>query len=60
VKNVLDNIEKTEFASEQLTDFNSQFQWFLGIAFVMLVLDIFLLETKTQWVKRMNLFNEKE
>src|SRR5580765_1649457 len=60
VKNALENIEKTEFESQQLTDFNSQFQWFLGIALALLVFDIFLLETKTKWVKRMNLFNEKE
>jgi len=59
VKHALDNIEKTEFESQQLTDFNSQFQWFLGIALALLVFDIFLLETKTLWVKRMNLFNEK-
>ena len=57
IKNALDNIEKTEFESEQFTDFNSQFQWFLGIAFALLFVDIFLLEKKTKWVKKMNLFN---
>ena len=60
IKNALENIEKTEFETQQFTDFNAQFQWFLGIAFALLLLDIFLLEKKTQWVKRMNLFNEKE
>ena len=60
VKNALDNIEKTEFESEQFSDFNSQFQWFLGIAFFILCLDVFLLERKTKWLKRLNLFNEKE
>lgn len=60
VKNALDNIEKTEFETEQFTDFNSQFQWFLGIAFGLLFLDVFFLERKTQWLKKLNLFNEKE
>lgn len=60
VKNALDNIEKTDFESEQFTDFNSQFQWFLGIAFALLLVDIFLLEKKTKWVKKMNLFNEEK
>jgi len=60
VKKALDNIEKSEFSSQQFTDFNSQFQWFLGIAFVLLCLDIFLLERKTKWVKKMNLFNENK
>lgn len=60
VKKALDNIEKSEFESQQFTDFNSQFQWFLGIAFALLCIDILLLEKKTRWLKKLNLFNEKE
>ena len=60
VKNALENIEKTEFETQQFTDYNSQFQWFLGIAFVLLFTDIFLLEKKTKWIRKMNLFNEKD
>jgi Ca-activated chloride channel family protein len=56
----LKNIEKTEFESIQLANFQSQFQWFLGIAFFFLLLDVFLSERKTKWVRKMNLFNEKE
>lgn len=60
VKKSLENIERNEFESEQFTDFNSQFQWFIAIAFVLLAVDVFLLEKKTKWIRRMNLFNEKE
>lgn len=60
VKNALNNIQKTEFESTQMADFQSQFQWFLGFAFVLLFLDVFLLERKTKWVQKLNLFNEKE
>ena len=60
VKHALDNIQKTEFESTQMADFKSQFQWFLGFGFFLLFLDVFLLERKTKWVKKMNLFNEKE
>ena len=60
IKNALDNIEKTEFEATEMADFQSQFQWFLGIAFVLLLLDVFLLERKTKWVKKLNLFNDKE
>ncbi|MEK8178942.1 VWA domain-containing protein [Flavobacterium buctense] len=60
VKNALDNIQRTEFESTQMADFKSQFQWFLGFGFFLLFLDIFLLEKKTKWVEKMNLFNEKE
>jgi Ca-activated chloride channel family protein len=60
LKNALENIQKTEFESTQMADFKSQFQWFLGFGFFLLLLDVFLLEKKTKWVKKMNLFNEKE
>lgn len=60
VKNALDNIQKTEFESTEMADFKSQFQWFLGFGFFLLFLDVFLLERKTKWVKKINLFNEKE
>ncbi|MBF6608445.1 MAG: VWA domain-containing protein [Flavobacterium sp.] len=60
VKNALDNIEKTEFETQQFTDYNSQFQWFIGFALLLLVIDTFLLERKTAWVRKLNLFNEKE
>lgn len=59
VKNALDNIQKTEFESTQMADFKSQFQWFLGFGFFLLLVDVFLLEKRTKWVKKMNLFNEK-
>jgi Ca-activated chloride channel family protein len=58
IQNALNNIEKTEFQATQMADFQSQFQWFLGLAFVVLFLDIFFLERKTNWVKKMDLFNE--
>ncbi len=60
VKNALENIEKTEFESTQFTDFNSQFQWFLGAGLFLLFLDVFLLEKKTSWLRKMNLFNEEK
>jgi len=60
VKNALNNIQKTEFEATQMADFQSQFQWFLGFAFLLLFVDIFLLERKTNWIKELNLFNEKK
>jgi Ca-activated chloride channel homolog len=60
IKKTLDTIQKTEFEATQMADFQSQFQWFLGFAFVLLFLDLFLLEKKTSWVKRLNLFNDEK
>ena len=60
VKKALDKIQKTDFEGTQMANFQSQFQWFLSVAFLLLFADIFFLETKTKWVKKLNLFNEEK
>ncbi|MGH2665536.1 VWA domain-containing protein [Flavobacterium sp.] len=60
IKKSLNNIQKTEFEATEMASFQSQFQWFLGIGFFVLLLDVFLLERKTKWVQKLNLFNEKK
>ncbi len=57
---ILNGMDKKEFESKQFTDFKDQFQWFLAGALFLLVLDVFFLERKTAWLKKLNLFNEKE
>ena len=55
VKFLMDTIadmEKKEFESQVFSDYEDQFQWFLGIALLFLVLDTCILERKTQWFKR--------
>ena len=59
VKSTLDKIQKTEFEATEMAEYQSQFQWFLAIGFLLLLVDVFLLERKTSWVKKLNLFNEK-
>ncbi|CAM3336546.1 VWA domain-containing protein [Aequorivita lipolytica] len=60
VKTILNGMDKKEFEAKQFTDFKDQFQWFLAGALFLLVLDVFFLERKTAWLKKLNLFNEKE
>ena len=60
VKAILSGMDKKEFEAKQFTDFKDQFQWFLAGALFLLILDVFLLERKTAWLERLNLFNEKE
>lgn len=58
LKEELAGIDKVEFESQQYADFESQFQWFLGFGLFFLFLDLFYLEKKTAWLKKLNLFNE--
>lgn len=58
VKEILNGMNKKEFEAKQFADFKDQFQWFLGAGLLLLFLDIFLLDRKTSWLKKLNLFNE--
>ena len=58
-KKELDEIEKKEYETQKVSDYKDQFQWFLALAFLVLFLDIFVLERKTPWLKKLNLFNEE-
>jgi Ca-activated chloride channel family protein len=60
VNETIKGTQKTQFSAMQQADFQSQFQWFLGLAFVLLLLDIFFLERKTSWVQGLDLFNEEK
>ncbi len=59
IKEQLLQMDKKEFEAKQIADFKDQFQWFLGAGLLFLFLDIFLLDRKTKWLRRLNLFNEK-
>jgi Ca-activated chloride channel homolog len=56
----LGNTKKREFETKDITLYESQFQWFLGGALLLLFLDILFLERRTAWIAKLNLFNEKE
>tara|TARA_B110000003_G_C16648126_1_gene532975 strand:+ start:1891 stop:2925 length:1035 start_codon:yes stop_codon:yes gene_type:complete len=58
VNTILNGMNQKEFEAKQFTDFKDRFQWFLGISIFLLVLELVLLERKTAWIKKLNLFNE--
>lgn len=60
IKSSLNGMEKKEFETQVFSDYKDQFQWFLGLALFLLVVDIFILERKTQWFKKLNLFENEE
>jgi Ca-activated chloride channel family protein len=58
IKEILIQMDKTEFEAKQFAEYKDQFQWFLGAGLLFLFLDIFILNKKTKWLKKLNLFNE--
>ena len=59
VEDLLLKADKKEFETKQFSDYRDQFQWFVAIGLLFLILDVFLLNKKTKWIQEMNLFNEK-
>jgi len=60
IEELLLKADKKEFETKQFSDFKDQFQWFIGIGLFLLILDAFMLNKKTKWIQKMNLFNERK
>jgi len=60
IKEQLLQMDKKEFEAKQFAEYKDQFQWFLGAGLLLFFLDIFVLDRKTKWLKKLNLFNEKQ
>ena len=59
IEDIIGNAQKTAFETKQFSDYKDQFQWFLGIGILFLLIDVFFLDKKTKWLKKVDLFNEK-
>jgi len=59
VEQTLKEMDKKEFEAKKFVSYKDQFQIFLLIAFFLLLSEVFIFETKTRWVQKLNLFNEK-
>lgn len=60
IMSAVDEMEKKEFEAQLYADYEDQFQWFLGLALLLMVLDSLVLSRKTQWFKRLGLFNKSK
>ncbi|WP_439128962.1 VWA domain-containing protein [Polaribacter sp.] len=60
IAGIIANAEKNEFETKQFSDYKDQFQWFLALGLLFLVVDIFLFDKKTKWLKKVDLFNEEK
>ena len=60
VKVNLDKIDKSKFETSQFVEYKQQFQIFILIALLFIIVDIFIFQTKTKWIQNLNLFNEND
>ena len=52
IEDIIANAQKSEFETKQFSDYKDQFQWFLGIGLLFLMLDVFLFDKKTKWLRK--------
>lgn len=60
LSSILDNIselEKSEFEAQIFTDFEERFQYFAGLALLLLLIEFFVSERKSSFLNRIALFN---
>jgi Ca-activated chloride channel family protein len=60
IKEILNQMDKKEFEDKQFAEYKDQFQWFVAAGFLLFFLDMFVLDRKTKWLRKLNLFNEKK
>jgi Ca-activated chloride channel family protein len=59
IEELIANAQKKEFETKQFSDYKDQFQWFIGLGILFLLIDVFFLDKKTKWIKKIDLFNEQ-
>lgn len=60
IKSALASVKQQEFKAQQLAQKQSQFQWFLGIAFLLLLLEFFITNQKFKGFHIKNWFQNKQ
>ncbi len=54
--NKVDELEKAKIDTKMFTDYEDQFQWFLGFALILFVIEFLISERMSEWFKKLNLF----
>ncbi|MEE9350184.1 MAG: VWA domain-containing protein [Flavobacteriaceae bacterium] len=60
ISKTLNDAQKSEFKTKKFSDYEDQFQWFIGFGILFLLLEVFMFDKKTKWIQKMNLFNDKK
>ena len=59
VSEQLKSMDKKEFEAKKFVSYKDQFQAFLFGAFLLILIERMVFSTRTKWIQRLNLFNEK-
>ena len=59
IYNDISKLDKTEIDTQVFTDYEDQFQWFVGAAVILLLIEIFMSSGKRAWETKFNIFERK-
>ena len=55
----IEKLDKSEIEAKVFTDYEDQFQWFVGLAIIFLLIEIFISSGKREWERKFNIFEKK-
>ena len=55
----IQKLDKSEIEAMVFTDYEDQFQWFVALALIFLLIEIFISSGKREWERRFNIFEKK-
>lgn len=53
-------MQKNEFGSKMFTDYADQFQYFIALALLLLLIEFIISEKRSKWIDALNLFGQKK
>ena len=56
----INKMDKSEIEAKVFTDYEDQFQWFVGAAIVLLLIEMLISSGKRGWEKKFNIFEKKD
>jgi len=57
VLNKINELDKAQIESKMYSDYEDQFQWFIGFALLVLFIEFLISERINEWFRNLNLFN---
>lgn len=58
IREKLDGMERVEVEAKLFTDYEDQFQWFLGIALVLILIEYLIPNQRSKWISQLKLTKE--
>lgn len=56
----IDKMEKKEYEAKTFSDYEDQFQYFIAVALLFMIGEIFIFERRSKWFRKLDIFGERK